>query len=339
MKKKLLVLAALVLSAVAFVSCTSKKSSVKNNSGAEKKIQIVATIFPAYDWTKNILGLNPSEATLAMLLGNGVDMHSFQPSVDDIVKISSADLFIYVGGESDKWVGGALKNAVNKNMKVINLLDVLKTSVKEEELVEGMQEEEHGHGDEDGHHHDDETEYDEHVWLSLKNVMKVCRAISSALQEIDMEHKDVYAAAADSYIEKLSALDADYENAVKTAKRSVVLFADRFPFRYLADDYGLEYYAAFAGCSAESEASFETVRFLARKVDALNLPYILTIEGNAGGASNKLAETVLSSTENKSAEIAAMDSMQATSFDDVKNGASYIGIMEKNLSVLKEALN
>ena len=202
--------------------------------------------------------------------------------------------------------------------------------------------EEHDHDNEDEHHdedEEDEKEYDEHVWLSLKNAAKVSQAISSALEEIDPENKEVYAASAASYIEKLSALDSEYEAAVKNAKRNVVLFADRFPFRYLTDDYGLKYYAAFVGCSAESEASFETVRFLARKADELNLPYILTIEGNANGASQKIAETVLKSTEKKTAKIAAMDSMQATTFEDVQNGASYLDIMEKNLSVLKEALN
>ncbi len=200
MKRTLLVLSALVFAAGLFISCGSKKPS-KKNSGVEKKIEIVATIFPEYDWTKNILGPNPSGAELTMLLGNGADLHSFQPTVDDVVKISTSDLFIYVGGESDKWVGDALKNSVNKNMKVINLLDVLKSSIKEEEIVEGMQEEEHGHDNEDEHHDEDEEnekEYDEHVWLSLKNAAKVSQAISSALEEIDPENKDVYAASAAS---------------------------------------------------------------------------------------------------------------------------------------------
>ena len=260
-----------------------------------------------------------------MLLDKGVDLHSYQPTADDIVKISDCDLFVYVGGESDGWVEGALKSAANRDRKVIHLLDVLGDSVKEEETVEGMQEEEEDHG---------EKEYDEHVWLSLKNAKTLVAAISAALQEIDPDNKDTYAANADAYGQKLSALDVEYQKAVSAGTYRTLLFGDRFPFRYLVDDYGLSYYAAFAGCSAESEASFETISFLARKVDEGKLPCVLTIEGK----NHKIAETIVQNTAGKNQKILTMDSMQSTTSQDVAGGTTYLSLMEKNLDVLKEAL-
>ena len=267
-----------------------------------------------------------------MLLDNGVDLHSYQPTADDIVKISDCDLFIYVGGESEGWVEDALKNSANKDRKVINLLDVLGDSVKSEEVVEGMQEEEHEH--EEGEAHEHEEEADEHVWLSLKNAEVLVGAISNALQELDDDNKEIYAANADTYVKKLAALDAEYQTAVDNATCKTVLFGDRFPFRYLVDDYGLNYYAAFVGCSAETEASFETISFLAKKADELKLPCVLTIEGKH----HKIAETIVKNTAQKSQRILTMDSMQSTTSKDVASGTTYLSVMEKNLAVLKEAL-
>ena len=445
-----------------------------------------------------------------MLLDNGIDLHSYQPTADDIVKISDCDLFIYVGGESDGWVDDALKEATNKNMKVINLLDVLGDSVKAEETVEGMQETEHEHdhdhskevstfednevqdrslsdwagswqsaypfaldgtldgafaamaeegemtadeyktyyqngyktditnidiaGDHiaftyedgkkvgsdykyigyyiqnwstgtkaamyrfeavdrtsgapiyiefndhmiesaaaehfhirmsnesfdaivdpekswptffpadmtgedlcehmEGHGHDHGEEKDEHVWLSLKNAQTLCVTLADALCAIDPDNKNTYIANAAAYRDKLAALDADYKAAVDGATHKTVLFGDRFPFRYLVDDYGLRYYAAFAGCSAETEASFETVSFLAKKVDELGLPCVLTIEG----AQHRIAETIVQNTAGKNQKVLTMDSMQSTTSKGVANGTTYLSVMEKNLSVLKEAL-
>lgn len=306
----------------------------------ETTLSVVTTIFPEYDWVREILGDKADNAEVTMLLDNGVDLHSYQPTADDIIKISDCDLFIYVGGESDGWVEDALKEATNKDMKVINLLEVLGDSVKEEETVEGMQEEDHDyedadeHDDAEEHDHEEEAEYDEHVWLSLRNAETLCDAISSALQQIDPDNKDAYAANTSAYIKKLSAIDADYQATVDAATYKTVLFGDRFPFRYMVDDYGLSYYAAFVGCSAETEASFETISFLAGKVDELNLPCVLTIEG----AQHKIAETIVENTSTKNQAILTMDSMQATTSEDVKNGATYLSIMEQNLSLLKEAL-
>ena len=501
MKKITALLLALMMLAGVLAGCGKPK-----DAGKAGKLKVVTTIFPAYDWVRAILGDKAENAEVTMLLDNGVDLHSYQPTADDIVRISDCDLFVYVGGESDGWVENALKNAANRNMKVINLLDVLGDSVKAEETVEGMQEDGHGHGhshdeqltendiedrtlsdfagawkslhpyllngdldkfcqhraeeDEDssttkdtylekykaswqcdaekisingntitftygdgksvsaeytyagyqpklddegkirsvryqfettsvdapqyvqfndhGHEpgeaehfhiyfgndgfdalmsaktnpffvkdalsvedildelmgHDHGEEKDEHVWLSLKNAKTLVAAISDALQELDPGNKDTYAANASAYIEELSTLDGAYQSAVDGAAHKTVLFGDRFPFRYLVDDYGLGYYAAFAGCSAESEASFETVSFLAKKVDELGLPCVLTIEGK----NHKLAETIVQSTAGKNQKVLTMDSMQSTTAKDVANGATYLSVMERNLSVLKEAL-
>ena len=333
MKKIVSVLLAVLMLAGILTGCG------KVPTGNNEKLSIVTTIFPEYDWVMNILGEKAPDADVTMLLDNGVDLHSYQPSADDIIKISRCDLFIYVGGESDGWVEDALKEATNKDMVVIDLLDVLGDAVKEEEVKEGMEAEEHDHDhedehDEEEHDHEEEVEYDEHVWLSLKNAAVLVGAIRDALVSLDAENSDSYTANASAYIEKLNALDADYQTAVGTATVKTVLFGDRFPFRYLVDDYGLDYYAAFVGCSAESEASFETIAFLANKVDELGLSAVLTLEGT----NHKIAETIVSTSKNKSAQILSMDSMQSTTSGDVKNGAAYLSIMEKNLAVLTDAL-
>lgn len=307
----------------------SSISAPSASQSGSKPLKIVTTIFPEYDWVREILGDKADHAEVTMLLDNGVDLHSYQPTADDIIKISDCDLFIYVGGESDGWVEDALKEATNKEMQVINLLDVLGEQVKEEEVVEGMEAEEEESEDEN------EPEYDEHVWLSLKNAETLCNAITDALEEIDPANKDAYATNAASYLEKLAALDGEYQTVVDNAARKTVLFGDRFPFRYLVDDYGLSYYAAFAGCSAETEASFETISFLAGKVDELRLPCVLTIEG----AQHKIAETIVQNTAEKNQSILTLDSMQSTTSTDVANGTTYLSVMESNLDVLKQALN
>ena len=278
-----------------------------------------------------------------MLLDNGVDLHSYQPTVKDILKISDCDMFIYVGGESDEWVEDALKEATNKDMVVINLLEVLGDSVKEEEMVEGMQESEHEHedGDEHDHEYEDEhdheeceIEYDEHVWLSLRNAATLTEYISEELQKIDSKNAEEYKKNSDEYIAEINELDKQYKDVVSNGSLNTLLFGDRFPFRYLTDDYGLTYYAAFVGCSAETEASFETITFLSQKVDELSLHTVLTIEG----ADHRIAETIVQNTESKNQKILTMDSLQSLTSNDVNAGVTYLSVMEENLSVLKEAL-
>ncbi|MBQ9609016.1 MAG: zinc ABC transporter substrate-binding protein [Lachnospiraceae bacterium] len=299
-------------------------------SGALKdkdKLMIVTTIFPEYDWVREILGEEIENVELIMLLDTGVDLHSFQPTAQDIANIAVCDVFIYVGGESDGWVDDALAEATNKDMKVINLLDVLGNDVKEEETIEGMEVEE-DEGD------DEEAEYDEHVWLSLRNAEVLVKKISEIISEVDPEHKSVYETNSNAYIEKLNSLDKDYQAAVNEGTKDTIVFGDRFPFRYMVDDYGLNYYAAFAGCSAETEASFETIVFLSDKLDELSLDSIFVIENS----NEDIAKTIIENTKSKNQQILKINSMQGVTSKDVEDGVTYISIMENNLEVLRTAL-
>ena len=313
---------------IALAVCTLTACSSSGNSSGNGKLQIVTTIFPEYDWVTNILGENPAGAEVTMLLDGSADLHSFQPTAADIIKISTCDVLVYAGGLSGEWIDEALEQSGNKDMIVVNLLDTLGDSAKEEELVEGMQ------GEEESGEADEGVEYDEHTWLSLRNAKVLVSAISDALQKADPSNASVYADNTSSYIEKLDALDAEYQSVIDSASIKTVLFGDRFPFRYFVDDYGLDYYAAFVGCSAESEASFETITFLSKKVDELSLPVILTIEGD----NHRIAETISENTKTKDQKILVMDSMQSVTKTDIANGTTYLSIMESNLSVLKEAL-
>ena len=323
MKKLLSIVVAAFLAVGSLTACSSAGAKGKD------KIKIVTTIFPEYDWVMSVLGGNPAGAEVTMLLDNGADLHSFQPTATDIMKISSCDLFVYVGGESDDWVEDALKEATNKDMIVINLLDVLGDKVKEEEVIEGMQGE-----DEDHDHEEGEIEYDEHVWLSLRNAQVLVQSISDAIQKIDAANAATYKKNSDAYIESLKSLDSDYKAVIDAASNKTILFGDRFPFRYMVDDYGLTYFAAFAGCSAESEASFETITFLSKKVDELKLPVVLTIEGK----DHRIAETIVQNTATKDQKILTLDSLQSASSADQKNGTTYLSVMKNNLTVLTEAL-
>ncbi len=305
---------------------------------AASKKSIVCVTYPEYDWVMNILGDKAANFNVTLLQNNGTDLHSYQASIKDIAKISVCDMLVFVGGESDEWVEKAVAEAKNKNMVVVNMMEALGDKVKEEEIVEGMQAEEEEEEDEhehDGrHHHHDEVEYDEHVWLSLRNAAALVEALAQKIAELDSANAAAYKANAAAYSKSLLDLDAQCKKAIAAAAKKTILFGDRFPFRYLADDYNLKYYAAFVGCSAETEASFETVIFLAKKVDELGLNAVLTIEKS----DKKIAKTIVSNTKKKSAEILEMDSLQSITQKDVKAGRSYLSAMKKNLEVLKKAL-
>lgn len=329
-------LLAVCLAGVLLAGCAGSSSSgsaaapsgSSNAADAGESLQVVTTIFPIYDWARQVIGDVPG-VELVWLQDTGVDMHSYQPSAEDMLKLSSCDVFLYVGGTSDSWVDGALKEAVNPDMKVLSLLEILGDNARLEELTEGMQAEDH-----EGHDHGDEDEYDEHVWLSLKNASLLTQSIADTLAQLDPDHADAYAANAAAYEAQLADLDAQYQAAVDAGSVKTVLFGDRFPFRYLTEDYGLEVYAAFPGCSAETEASFETIAFLAGKVDELHLPAVLTIENS----DQRVAQTIIQNTASKDAALLRLDSMQGTSAKDVAAGTTYLTIMASNLDVLKAAL-
>lgn len=314
-----------VMSGILLIFCLTACSTDSDNLNENNdKLQIVTTIFPEYDWVREILGEKANNAEVTFLLESGVDMHSFQPSVEDILKISECDMFVYVGGESDQWAQDALKEASNKDIVAVNLLEVLGDSVKEEEILEGME-----------HEDDEESEPDEHVWLSLKNAETFCNYITDKLSEIDAENAEIYKQNNNSYVEKLSSLDEKYQREISSSKRDVLLFADRFPFRYMTDDYSLTCYAAFPGCSAETQASFETITFLAGKINELGLTNVITIDGS----DSKIANTVINETQPKHLNILTLDSMQSITSKDIENGFTYLSVMENNLENIKTALN
>ena len=318
-----------------------------------KKISVVATIYPQYDWLKNILGERFDAVNLKLLIKNGTDLHSYKPSAQDIASIAGADMVVFVGGESDEWIKKALAATPKEGRITVNLMEALGDRVKEEEVVEGMQaEDEHHHegGEEaeehehhehaethehEHHHHDEEVENDEHIWLSVINTKILVSRLAEALAQIDTANAETYKTNATNYTIKLNELDNAYVAAVAQANNKTILFGDRFPFRYMVDDYGIKYFAAFVGCSAESEASFETVTFLAGKMDSLSLPAIFTIEGGNG----KIARTILeASKKSKNAEILTLNSMQSVTDAQMKDGLDYLSIMQSNLDVLKKAL-
>lgn len=300
-------------------------SACGNPPESNDTLSIVCTAFPQYDYIKNIMG---SDENLTLLLDDGGDLHSYEPTAQDIIAIGSADLFVYIGGVSDEWVEGALQSANSQTLRTIALMDLVDTY--EEEYVAGMQRE-HSHNHNKAHSGDHKTE-DEHIWLSLRNSAVITQALCDEICKLDPENSEKYKANALNYINELNTLDAEYKSVIYSAERKVLLFADRFPFRYLIEDYNLAYHAAFAGCSSESEASFETMAFLIDKTTELKLPVVLTIEGSDGS----LAKTVCDETGAKSA---TLNSCQSVTAQDIENGTSYINIMKNNLEILQEALN
>lgn len=337
--KKIAAFAMFVLAtALTFVACSAESNE---KAPAQKKVSIVATIYPQYDWLKNVLGDRLDAVNLKLLIKNGTDLHSYKPSAQDIAAIASADMVVYVGGESDEWIEKALKATPKDGRVQVNLIEALGDRVKEEEIVEGMQAEEehhHEHGEEaeeHEHEHAEAPENDEHIWLSLKNAELLVMNLADALSKVDTAHATEYHMNAALYIAKISALDAQYRAATDSAALKTILFGDRFPFRYLVDDYGIKYFAAFVGCSAESEASFETVAFLAGKMDSLALPAIFTIDGSNG----KIARAILdASKKSKDTPVLSLNSMQSVTDAQMQSGIDYLSIMQSNLEVLKKAI-
>ena len=403
------------------------------------RLSIVSTIFPQYDWVREILGDTADDFDLTLVLNNRVDMHSFQPSVSDIVRISTADLLIYVGGHSDGWVEDALRQAINPDMIVINLMELLGDAVfteahhhhhhdhhdhdhhnhdddghghhhhdhnghhhnnhddedhdhahhhdhhnrdddghghhhnnRDDENRDHAHHHDHDHHDDDGHghhhhdhnghhhhdcddedcdhdhynhdhhhhdhhhdHHHHHGEADEHVWLSLRNAMIFTTAIADALSILSPENAALFAANLAAYNARLSSLEQEYQAVIDAAPIRTLLFGDRFPFRYLIEDYNLDYYAAFPGCHAETEASFSTIIFLSGRVDELGLRHVVVTES----ADKSIARTIINNTQSADQQILVLDSMQTSNALDRQNGITYLSIMEENLEVLRQALS
>ena len=297
--------------------------SAAQTVAASRRPLVVATIFPIYDWMRQIAGDRVDAIDLVLLQDGGTDFHSYQPTVRDLERIARCDVFVQVGGESDAWVSGALAQGGNPRRRVVNLIRELGARAKTEKALEGMQTKPSA----------DAPEVDEHVWLSLRNAACLVVPIAEALAQADPAGAAAYRDHAAAYRRQLERLDADFRTMVASHARRNILFGDRFPFRYLADDSGLVCHAAFAGCSAESEASFKTIVFLAQKVDALDLPAILTLERPG----HRIAETIRNATKTRRQKILRMDSLQSVGRADVQH-TTYLSAMQRNLATLDEAL-
>lgn len=342
--KLLTLLMILVMCASCFYGC----SSDKKEENSSKKIKVVATIFPVYDFLREIGG---DKIDLTMLMTPGAETHSYEPTPKDMKTVSNADFFAYVGGDSDEWVDKILDGNKNDKMKVVTLMDCVKTV--DEEHVEGMEEEhdhdhdedvdgkddsdkdkdEHDEHDEHDHNHDgDEPEQDEHVWTSPKNAIEIVKKLTSELSKVDPDNANYYKENSKNYIKKLENLDKKFEDVVKNGKRKEIIFGDRFPFRYFVDRYGLKYYAAFPGCSTDTEASASTVAFLTNKVKEDKIPVIFHIELS----NNKIAKSIAEATGAKMLQLNAVHNVTK---EDFEKGETYLSLMEKNLKPLEEALN
>ncbi len=327
---------------------------------ADEMLDIVCTTFPAYDWTREVLGEHG--ANLTMLSENGVDLHSFQPTAEDIRDIAESDVFIYVGGVSETWIEEVLEGIGEDGPLSVNLMESLGDDVLAETLLPGMQadgghaahaeDEAHDHAEDEAHDHAEDEAHDhaeseahdhaegeahdhadEHIWLSLARAQILTEVIAAALGEVDTQNAADYAENSRNYINSLQELDGDYREMVEAAERNTLLFADRFPFFYLCEDYGLEPYAAFSGCSADTEASFETVASLSDTLAQLNLPYVLILDDS----SDTLAQTLMENA-GVSSTVLEMDSMQSVSSEEAES-RSYLGVMQENLEVLRTTLN
>ncbi len=314
MKKIITLLLSLVLVAGVFSGCSGGKAD-------SAKYSVVCTVFSEYEWTREIAaGDNDTEVKL--LGGKGVDLHNYQPTIKDVAEISRCDMFVYVGGISDGWTKNVLSSAENKNMRTIKLFDVLSSRLREED-------------EEDDNEHDhDETEYDEHLWLSLKNAVIAAEKIKDALTAMNPDKSDLYTSNFAAYKQKLDALDGEYAAAVSSAKVKTLVFADRFPFRYMTEDYGIEYFAAFPGCSSQSEISPAKIMSLASKIDEKKLKYVVILSDSKEDA----AKAVIEKTAGKNQKIVKLDSLQSVSTKDIQNGKTYLSAMQSNLAALKTAL-
>lgn len=310
MKKKITSLIAISMLGSLLAGCGGPVEVDKDGDG---KLEIICTIYPVYDWVSQIVG---DKANVTYLLDSGVDLHNFQPSVKDLVSVKESDLFIYVGGHSDDWAA----DIVDRSFNSVNILDLAGEYTIDEEEVEGMQKEEDGHS----HVHDDE-----HIWMSINAAEEIVEGIIDTLEEIDPGNAAYYESNGGKYLNELEELEELFDNSLEQFAGDTIIVADRFPFLYLVNDYDLEYFAAFSGCSSELEVSFETLKFLTDKYEELGHTYMFQIEDSG----QKIANTILGNEEN----ILTLNSMQSVTGDLAE--ISYISIMKENLQVLLKSLS
>lgn len=311
---KNILLLTITLLTVLFSGCAQKNQ--------EYDLNIVSVNYIGYDFAKQITN---GEANIELLIKPGSETHAYDPTAKDIIAIKEADVFIYTGGHSEEWVIDILSTIDNPNLKVIRLMDIVE--VLEEEIVEGMQTEEHDHD----HEHKEEVEYDEHVWTSPSNAIKILNTIKNTLVEIKPDEKETYLTNATLYQQKIENAKTEIQEIVNKATNKTLIFGDRFPFRYFVEEFNLDYYAAFPGCSSDTEASAKTIAYLINKVKKEKINVILKIELS----SSTIADTIANETEAKVLELHSAHNISA---DDFKNNISYVDLLKRNLETLKEAL-
>ena len=312
---------------------TGRAEDASEKAQDDGRISVVTTIFPQYDFVRQIAG---DSVDLKMLLKPGEETHSYEPTPQDIIAIQNSDIFIYVGGENDAWVEDILDSMPDAGMRTLKLIDCVDTV--EEEHVEGMQEQP-GHSHEEEEYHGDETEeahsvheIDEHVWTSPVNASAIVDEIKELLAQTDPENRQRYEENAEAYEAELAALDTAFREVVDNAGRRLVIFGDRFPFRYFADEYGLDYYAAFPGCASDTEPSAATMAFLINKVKEEEIPAVLKMELSNENIANAIAEAT-------GTEVRTFYSCHNLTAEEFENGETYLSMMQKNVETLKEVLN
>ena len=319
-------LSTVIICSLFSISGCGKTEKVQNSDG---KISIVTTIFPYYDFVRQLAG---DKADVRLLLSPGSDPHSYEPTPSDIVAIENCDIFIYNGGESDEWVDGVLSSIENKNVKVMKMMEYV-TLRHEQSMDHNHEHAEHEDMDDndEGHDHEEGEEYDEHIWTSIRNAERMSASIADELISVDSKNSDYYNEKKADYISSLDSLDKKFTEVANNKKRDTLVFGDRFPFLYFVSDYDLGYECAFPGCSHETEPSTAVVSHLIDFTREHDIPVVFYLELSSG----KIAQII---SEDSSAKTMQFSSCHNVTKEDFENGATYISVMEQNLEALKEAL-
>ena len=312
--KKILKIAIMIVVCLGIIGLTGCNKYEKND-----KLTIISTSFPGYDLARAITKGSP-DIDVKMLLKPGSETHNFEPTPKNIKDIENCSIFIYVGGESDEWINDVLSAIDTSNLIIVKLMDLV--DLKEEDIIEGMESDEE----------EEEIEYDEHVWTNPLNDIKIIEKLKEEIIKIDLNNKDLYQKNANNYINELKSIDLEIREIVKNSRRREIIFGDRFPFRYFVDEYSLSYYAAFPGCSEQTEASSKTIAFLIDKVKSDNIPVVLHLELSNSKIANQIAKET-------NAKVLEFHSAHNISANDFESGITMVDIMKNNLEVLKEALN